>query len=134
MELRLTCSHELNSNVDIPVTVLTVWRRGGQVLTSSGRVNVSTTSSMASSLYQATLLVRPTSSSLDTGVYSCQSSITSEAYVIYEQGSAEQTVVTVLGINLLKYNFYHQGGRLPVLIKYILVVANNDIIVATTNH
>ena len=97
-ELMLTCTHELNSNVDIPVTVVTVWRRGGQVLTSSSRVNMSTTSSIASSLYQSTLLIRPASSSLDTGVYSCQSSIGSEAYVIYERGPAGQISITVQGV------------------------------------
>ena len=97
-ESMLTCTHELNSNVDIPVTVVTVWRRGGQVLTSSSRVNVSTTSSIASSLYRSTLLIRPASSSLDTGVYSCQSSIGSEAYVIYERGPAGQISITVQGV------------------------------------
>ena len=97
-KLMLTCNHELNRNVDIPVTVFTVWRRRGQVLTSSSRVNMSTSSSIALSMYQSTLLIRPASSSLDTGVYSCQSSIGSEAYVIYERGPAGQISITVQGM------------------------------------
>ncbi len=97
MELTLTCTHTLHRNVDSSVTLNSVWRRGGQLLTSSTRVNATAVTMIRPSVFETTLRIHPLSNALDSGQYSCQSTINSEGYVIYEQ-SFQQVLITVQGM------------------------------------
>ena len=92
MELFLTCTLTLHSNVDNEVILSSVWRRGGRVLTSNSRVNITSVTMIRQSVYQTTLIIRPLSSTLDNGQYSCQSDIASENFVLYEQGMQQKLI------------------------------------------
>ena len=92
--LLLTCMFELHGMTDRPVTLTSVWRRGGVSLNSDGRVNVSMTPMISPSLYRTTLSISPISSTMDGGQYSCQSILVSDAYVLYADGSQEVSVRT----------------------------------------
>lgn len=95
-ELSLTCSIELHSMVNSEVTLSSMWRSGGQILSTNGRVNVSTTSMVRSSLYRKTLRISPLSNTMDGGQYSCQSDIASSDFVRYTN-AIQQVVISIGG-------------------------------------
>lgn len=80
--LFLTCVFELPVFVDSAVALNSVWKKGGEVITSDDRVNVST-SDRDTSAYLTTLSISPLSSTVDGGQYTCQSSIAANSYVFY---------------------------------------------------
>ena len=79
--------------IDSPVELNNVWRRGGEILNSNHRVNISTVSRTHSSIYHATLSLSPLSSTLDSGQYTCESAITSSAYILYTDASTQVTLM-----------------------------------------
>lgn len=86
--------------IDSPVRLNGIWRRGGQILNSNSHVNISTISMIRQSVYHTTLSISPLVNTLDSGQYSCQSDITSDAYVLYADTS-QQVIVRIEGINRL---------------------------------
>ena len=88
----LTCTLELNSAVDSEVSVAGVWRRGGEVVNNSSRVNVSPTTLVRPSVFQTTISVSPLSDTMDSGQYSCHSTITSTPFVLFGAGSHQVTL------------------------------------------
>lgn len=90
--LFLTCTLELNSAVDSEFRVAGVWRRGGEMINSSRRVNISETALIRPSVYQTTISIRPISDTMDSGSYSCHSSIPSDQFVLFTDGSQQVTV------------------------------------------
>lgn len=85
--LLLTCTFELHSVIDSPVTLTSVWRRGGMSLSSDGRVNVSMIDMINQTVYRTTLSISPISNTMDGGQYSCQSVLVSDAYTLYADAS-----------------------------------------------
>lgn len=77
-----------------------MWRRGGQILSSGSRVNISTITTAYPSIYGTTLSISPLSNTLDSGQYSCQSVITSEPYILYTDAS-QQISVRIGGIHIV---------------------------------
>lgn len=96
MDLFLTCTFELPTFVDSAVALNSAWRRGGEVLNSNTRVNISAISRVYPSVYRTTLSISPLSSTMDSGQYSCQSSITSSAYILYTN-TVQQVLVGIEG-------------------------------------
>lgn len=90
--LFLTCMFELPVFVDSAVALKSVWKKGGEVVNSNGRVNVSAIDVTYQSAYLTTLYISPLSSTMDGGQYACQSSITSSAYVLYSDSSHQVSV------------------------------------------
>ena len=90
--LMLMCTFELHNMVDSEVTVNSVWRRGGQIISPNSRVNISTISMVRPSIYRTTLAISPLSNTLDSGQYTCQSAIVSNAYILYADASQQETV------------------------------------------
>lgn len=82
--------------VDSQVALNSIWRRGGQILSSNDRVSMSI-SMVRPSLYRTTLRISPLSSTMDSGQYSCQSGITSDEYVLYTN-AIQQEVIGIGGI------------------------------------
>ena len=82
--------------IDSEVTLNSVWRRGGEVLSPNSRLNISTIRMTSLSSYQTTLSISPLSNTMDSGQYSCQSVLSSDDYVLYTDGS-QQVTVTVRG-------------------------------------
>lgn len=94
--LQLSCSFELTSFVDTTVELSTVWRRGGELITNSSRVNISAISVVRPSIFQTTVNISPLSDTLDSGQYSCQSVIISNQFVQFAVASG-QIAVTIEG-------------------------------------
>ncbi len=94
--LFLTCTFELHSTIDSPVTLNSIWRRAGVVLNSDSRVNISAISAISSSVYRTELSISPLINTMDSGQYSCQSVFTSDEYVQYADGS-QQVLVGIAG-------------------------------------
>ena len=90
--LMLACLFEVHSAVDGQLTLNSVWRRGGEILNSNGRINISATSMIRPSIYRTTLSISPLSNTQDNGQYSCQSITTSSAYVLHADSSQQVTV------------------------------------------
>jgi hypothetical protein len=82
--------------VDSPVTLNSVWRRGGESLDSDGRVNVSMINMINQTVYYTMLSISPLSNTMDSGQYSCQSALESDAYVLYADAS-QQVPVRIAG-------------------------------------
>ena len=78
--------------VDSEVTVNSVWRKGGQIISPNSRVNISTISMVRPSIYRTTLAISPLSNTLDSGQYTCQSAIVSNTYILYADASQQETV------------------------------------------
>ena len=99
--LSLICTFELHSAADSQVTLNSVWRRGGQILNSNSRVNISTTHMTSPLTYSTTLQISPLSNTMDGGQYSCQSIISSEPYILYTDASRQATVRIEGTINII---------------------------------
>ena len=74
-----------------------VWRRGGEVINNSSRVNISVATLLRPSVYQTTISISPLSNTLDSGQYHCQSAITSNPFVLYADAS-QQVAIRIEGI------------------------------------
>lgn len=95
--LLLTCTIELPAEVmGNPVTLDSIWRRGGDSLSSDSRVTISDINKISPHVYRTTLSIIPLNNTVDSGRYSCQSVITSTAYVLYTDAS-QQVLVRVEG-------------------------------------
>ena len=68
----LSCIAEVSGTVDTAVAVTAVWRRGGELVTGNSRRNITSVTSVRSSVYETTIAVSPLSSTLDGGHYSCE--------------------------------------------------------------
>ena len=66
------CSIQLSSVVDSPVTVTTVWRKNGIMLTSSERRSVSDAILSSSSSYVSQVIFQPFELRNDDGAYYCE--------------------------------------------------------------
>ena len=91
--LQLTCSFELTSFVDTIVGVNGVWRRGGEQITNSSRVNISTVTAIQPSTFQTTASISPLSNTMDSGQYSCQSVFMSNQFVRFADASNQVAVM-----------------------------------------
>ena len=105
--LILTCTFELNGAVDTEVRVSSIWRRGGEVLYSNNRTNISEVTLIQPSVFQTTISISPVSDTLDSGQYSCQSDITSDTFVLFSD-SSQQMMLAIEGMK----NMFHTNDRL----------------------
>lgn len=78
--------------IDSPVVLRSVWRRGGEILSSKNRFNISTVRMIRPSIYCTTLSISPLSNMLDNGQYNCQSVSMSSAYILYTDASHQVTL------------------------------------------
>lgn len=91
--LQLICSFELTRFVDTTVEVNSVWRRGGEQITNSNRVNISAITAIRPSTFQTTFSISPLSDTMDSGQYSCQSVIMSNQFVRFTDDSHQVAVM-----------------------------------------
>ena len=68
--MTLTCMVIINEAVDTRALVDSIWRRGGEVITSDFRRMISNTTDLEM-LYQSTLIISPVDST-DSGHFSCE--------------------------------------------------------------
>lgn len=108
--LLLTCTFQLHRMIDTPVNFNSIWRRGGQSLQSGGRVNISAISMINPSTYQTILNISPLSNTVDSGLYSCRSALSSDTFVLYTD-SSQQVALTVGG--LLRLSNFRHSERAP---------------------
>lgn len=95
--------------IDSPVTLNSVWRRGGEILNSNSRFNISTIIMTGPSTYLTTLGISPLSNTMDSGQYSCQSVLlASDDYVLFTDGS-QQVAVTVRGMFFISVLLFCKG-------------------------
>jgi len=88
--LLLSCIAQVDGAVDTNVMVTAVWRRGGELLTSNNRRNITSVTFMRSSTYETTITVSPPSSILDGGHYSCEFLVRpypASSYILRAQGT-----------------------------------------------
>lgn len=104
----LGCTAEVSGAVDTAVEVTAVWRRGGQVLTSNSRRNITSVTSVRGSVYETTIAVRPLSSTLDGGRYSCE--------FLVRPYPTSSYILTALGTDLLLVNI--EGESVSLLITF----------------
>ena len=78
--------------IDSPVIINSVWRRGGDILNSNSRINISEINMIRESVYITVLRISPLSNTMDSGTYSCQSVITSSPYLLYSDATQQVTV------------------------------------------
>ena len=94
--LYIVCTLELSTAVESGVGVTGIWRRGGEVIVNSSRVSISETALIRPFVYQTTISISPLSHIMDSGQYSCQSSIMSSPFVRFASGS-QQVAVNIEG-------------------------------------
>lgn len=105
--LLLTCTIELPADVNADqVTLNSIWRRGGDVLSSSTHITITAINTISPYLYRTTLSISPLSNTEDSGQYSCHSLVTSTAYVLHTDAS-HRVLVRVEGIDQLCTNLHH---------------------------
>ena len=94
----LSCIAEVHSAVDTDVTVTAVWRRGGELLTSNSRRNITSVTFVRGSIYETTIAVSPLSNILDGGHYSCEFLVRPNlsSYILAAQG-ADLLLVNIEG-------------------------------------
>lgn len=78
--MMINCSIQLINAVDSQVTVTTVWRKNGVMITSSASRRVLDAILGNSSLYLSQVIFRPFELESDDGVYSCEVAVSSEEY------------------------------------------------------
>ena len=90
----LTCRIEVDSAVDITLTLDVVWIKSDETLENDYRVSISNVTQLSSRSYQSELDLVPLSTSLDMGVYVCQVEIDS-ATLLYVLSTIHSTSVVI---------------------------------------
>lgn len=98
----LVCTLELNSRIDTDVRVNGIWRRGGEILENSGRINITNIALIESSILQTTLHISPISDTLDGGRYTCQTEFSSDSFIQFTD-AFQQVTLTIEGIAIILY-------------------------------
>ena len=71
----LTCTVLLDELVDTLVNVSILWRKSGVLISNNSRISVSDVSRISNHVYQARVTFSPVSMTLDSGQYSCKTSV-----------------------------------------------------------
>lgn len=109
--LILRCNVEVDRAIDIPYTVAIMWLKSGAAISSSIRASISSVAQLSpNNTYEARLTLNPLSTVLDTGVYTCQTTVSPVASLLVQGAShtASQTV-TVQGKCTLLQQQIHDG-------------------------
>ena len=104
--LTIYCDIAIDVNVDTPFNVTTTWTRNNTVLLSNSRVTIIEPYSTDFNEYQSRIEFSTLSSTMDSGVYTCDVSVTSDSdylYVFDADNENDTTTFTVIG----KYNVYN---------------------------
>ena len=96
----LVCTLELSSRIDTEVRVDGIWKRGGEILENSGRINVTDVALIEPSILQTTLHISPISDTLDGGWYTCQTEFSSDSFIRFTD-AFQQVTLTIEGIAIL---------------------------------
>ena len=96
----LVCILELSSRIDTELRVNRIWRRGGEILENSGRINITDIALSESSILQTTLHISPISDTLDGGRYTCQTEFSSESFIQFTD-AFQQVTLTIEGIAII---------------------------------
>lgn len=83
----LKCHIILNNTVDISVAITAQWLKGGSVISSNSRVNVSQVSYSSDREYVTLLRLSPLSSADDSGQYTCEVSVIPTVNTTYVKAS-----------------------------------------------
>ena len=98
--LTIYCDIDIDVNVDTPFNVTTTWTRNDTVLVSNSRVTIIGPYSTDFNGYQSRIEFSTLSSTMDSGVYTCDVSVTSDSdylYVIDAENEDDTTTFTVIG-------------------------------------
>jgi len=82
----LTCSINVDDNVDIPIDVYVTWERNGEEINQTSRIVPEPPRVLGDNIYEATLQFS-TLSSLDSGSYTCTSVISPSVNQNYSSGA-----------------------------------------------
>ena len=98
--LTIYCDIAIDANVDTPFNVTTTWTRNNTVLVSNSRVTIIEPYSTDFNEYQSRIEFSTLSSTIDSGAYTCDVSVTSDSdylYVIDAENENDTTTFTVIG-------------------------------------
>ena len=71
----LTCMVLLDELVDTQVNVSILWHKSGVLISNNSRISVSDVSQISNRVYQVRVTFSPVSMTLDSGQYSCETSV-----------------------------------------------------------
>ena len=97
--LTIYCDITIVANVDTPFNVTTTWTHNNTVLVSNSRVMIIEPFSTDFNEYQSRIEFSTLSSTIDSGVYTCDVSVTSDSdylYVIDAKNGNNTTTFTVI--------------------------------------
>ena len=98
--LTIYCDIDIDVNVDTPFNVTTTWTRSNIVLVSNSRVMIIGPYSTDFNQYQSRIEFSTLSSTMDSGVYTCDVSVTSDSdylYVFDAENENDSTTFNVIG-------------------------------------
>ena len=87
----LRCAIQLNPTVDSPVTVTLFWRRSGILLSNDTRITVHNVAQNGSHTYLSMLVFSSLSLTLDSGQYTCETSVSASPPSPFITGSLSAT-------------------------------------------
>lgn len=90
--LTINCSVELDTAVDSPFTVVTIWRKNGVEFTTLARRTVQETVLIKNSLYRAQVVFDPVQLDTDDGQYSCEIIVNPDVEFVMETSVLSSTV------------------------------------------
>ena len=98
--LTIYCDIAIDDTVDTPFNVTTTWTRNDTVLVSNSRVMIIEPYSTDFNQYQSRIEFSTLSSTMDSGVYTCDVSVTSDSDYLYlfdADDENDSTTFTVIG-------------------------------------
>ena len=104
--LTIYCDIAIDDTVDTPFNVTTTWTRNDTVLVSNSRVMITGPYSTDFNQYQSRIEFSTLSSTMDSGVYTCDVSVTSDSdylYVFDADNKNDTTTFTVIHVGKYMY-------------------------------
>ena len=104
--LTIYCDIAIDVNVDTPFNVTTTWTHNNTVLVSNSRVMIIGPYSTDFNGYQSRVEFSTLSSTMDSGVYTCDVSVTSDSdylYVFDADNENDTTTFTVIHVGKYMY-------------------------------
>ena len=96
--LTIYCDIAIDVNVDTPFNVTTTWTRDNKVLLSNSRVTIIDLNSTSLNGYQSRIEFSTLSSTIDSGTYTCDVSVTSDSNYLYVFDAADVNDTTTFSV------------------------------------
>ena len=102
--LTIYCDITIDVNVDTPFNVTTTWTHDNTVLVSNSRVTIIDPYSTGFNKYQSRIEFSTLSSTIDSGVYTCDVSVTSNSDYLYVMDAENENNITTFTV-ISKYMY-----------------------------